>query len=109
VEHLEEAPYRELLIAIWDAVHDVAPFRFRALDEIRASVRAAAPLEVSWQEALDEQIMQNILPKCKGASPTVGEALAHVVQLTTGASPLSHAKAEEMLHGFHQHGYASSF
>ena len=90
-------------------MHEVAPFSFRVLDEIGAYVRAAAPLGVSWEEALDEQLVQKILPKCKGANPAVGEALEQVVRLTMGAYPLSHAKAEEMLDGFHQHGFASYF
>ena len=76
------------------------------LDEIDAYVRAAEPLGVSWQETLDEQIVQKILPKCKGASPTVGQVLEQVVRLTAREIPLSHAKAEEMLDGFHQHGFA---
>jgi hypothetical protein len=49
------------------------------------------------------------LPKCKGASPAVGEALEQVVRLTAGVYPLSFASAEEMLDGFHQHGFASYF
>jgi hypothetical protein len=56
-----------------------------------------------------KQLVQKILPRCKGASPLVGEALEHVVRLTASAYPLSHAKAEEMLDGFHQHRFASYF
>jgi hypothetical protein len=56
-----------------------------------------------------KQLVQKILPKRKGACPTVGKALEQVVRLTAGAYPLSHVKAEEMLDGFHQHGFASYF
>lgn len=56
-----------------------------------------------------KQLVQKILPRCKGASPTVREALEQVVRLPAGAYPLSHVKAEEMRDGFHQHGFASSF
>lgn len=87
----------------------MASFSFRVLEKIGAYVRTAAPLGASWEEALDEQVVQKILPKCKGASPAVGEALEQIVRLTANAYSLSHAKAEEMLDGFHQHGFASSF
>jgi len=108
-EHLGEAPYRDDLMEVWDVAYVVAPFAFRMLDEIAAYVGAAEELGVSWQEALDEQLLQKVLPKLKGADLRVGEALEWLVELTSEDFPLSNTKANEMLDEFRQHGFASYF
>jgi hypothetical protein len=106
--HLEDKPYRDLLMQLWDAVHSVAPFGFRVLDEIQAYVAAAEEMGETWQTALDEQILQKVLPKLKGADHSVRLALEGVVPLMRDQFPLSHAKAERMLQGA-QYGFASYF
>ncbi len=108
-EHLGDAPYHETLMEVWDVVHAVAPFAFRVLDDIQAYVRLAESLSVPWQEALDEQLLQKVLPKLKGADLRVGETLERFVALTAEDLPLSHAKANEMLDDFRQHGFTSFF
>ncbi len=65
--YIDGESFSELLMAVWDAVHEVAPFAFRVFDEIKVYVTAARNLGREWEEALDEQILQKILPKCKGA------------------------------------------
>lgn len=109
-EHLGEAPYREILMQIWDEVHTVAPFAFRVLDEIKTYVKEAEALDVSWQDALDEQLLQKILPKLKGADDRVGVALKAFVDIVKDKDfPLSHKKATKMLETFNQHGFTSYF
>lgn len=109
-EHLGEVPYREILMQIWDEVHAVAPFAFRVLDEIKTYVKEAEALEVSWQDALDEQLLQKILPKLKGADDRVGVALKAFVDIVKQKDfPLSHKKATKMLETFNQHGFTSYF
>ena len=109
-EHLGDAPYRETLMGVWDVVHDVAPFAFRVLGDIQAYVMLAAEeLGVPWQDALDEQLLQKVLPKLKGADLRVGEALEKLVALTAEELPLSNAKATKMLEEFRLHGFTSFF
>lgn len=107
--HLGSAPYASLLLAIWDVVHPVAPFAFRVIDEIRAYVEHAEALGFGWEEALDEQLLQKILPKLKGAEPRVGKALSEFLKLTQDTCPLSHRKASRILDGYSAHGIASYF
>ena len=64
---------------------------------------------VPWEEALDEQLLQKVLPKLKGADLRVGEALEGLVALTAEDLPLSNAKATKMLDDFRQHGFTSFF
>jgi hypothetical protein len=107
--HLSAAPYRDDLLAVWDAVRFVGPFTFRVLDEIAAYVASAVVLAVPWEEALDEQLLQKVLPKLKGADPAIGEALIDFLAISDGRFPLSHRRAAVMLDGFQKHGFASYF
>ncbi len=109
VAHLADTPYQTDVIEVWDAVRHVGPFAFRVLDEIRAYVDAAVAMGTPWEEALDEQLLQKVLPKLKGADPRVGDALSRVVAATEDRFPLCHAKAAAMLEGFRSHGFASYF
>jgi hypothetical protein len=109
-EHLGEVPYRKMLMQIWDEVHAVAPFAFRVLDEIKTYVKEAEALDVPWQDALDEQLLQKILPKLKGGDDRVGVALKAFVDIVNDKDfPLSHKKANKMLETFNQHGFTSYF
>ncbi|BAY78459.1 hypothetical protein NIES25_49330 [Nostoc linckia NIES-25] len=108
-EHLGEVDYREILMKVWDNLHLVAPFAFRVLDEIKNYVNEAKVLGISWEEALDEQLLQKILPKLKGADDRVGEALKAFVDIAENKFNLSHAKASKMLKTFEQHGFTSYF
>lgn len=107
-EHLGDVPYRDVLMDIWDAVHEAAPFAFRVLDEIKAYVDESKKFDVSWEEAVDEQLLQKVLPKMKGANLKVGEALEDLETLTENF-PLSRAKVQGMRQGFLQHGFVSYF
>lgn len=109
-EHLGDVPYREILIKIWDEVHTVAPFAFRVIDEIKTYIQEAEALDVSWQDALDEQLLQKILPKFKGTDERVGVALQAFVNIADKEGfTLSHKKATKMLETFNQHGFTSYF
>lgn len=109
-EYLGEVEYREIMMQIWDQVHEVAPFAFRVLDEIKTYVKEAELLEISWQDALDEQLLQKILPKFKGADERVGEALDALVKIAEqNRFTLSHKKADKMLETFKKHGFTSYF
>lgn len=107
--HMSGWEFQQDVLAIWDAVRFVAPFAFRVLDEIRAYHDGAAALGVSWQEALDEQILQKVLPRLKGADPRVEQALVQVASHCEDRFPLTFRKVTEMLQAYRQHGFASYF
>ena len=110
VEHIGEAAHGADLLAAWDALHGVAPFAFRVVDEIDTYVKASAALGVSWTEALDEQLLQKVLPKVRGLDPAAGEALETFIAFADEERyPLSRAKASEMLARFTLHGSVSFF
>lgn len=86
------------------------PFAFRVMDEIKQYRAAGEQLGCKWEDTLDEQIVQKILPKCKGADLRIGGMLKTLEGvLPADAYPLSHAKIQRMIEGFHQHGFASYF
>jgi hypothetical protein len=80
------------------------------LDEIEEYVQTAQDHGTSWEEALDEQLLQKVLPKVKGTEPKVGEALRSFLEAVPEETyPLSHAKAQRMLEDFRAHGFTSYF
>jgi hypothetical protein len=108
-EHLGDRPYRNMLLELYDALLDVAPFAYRVLDNISNYFDAATESGASWQDATDEQILQKILPKVKGTDPRTGVALLAVIELTNEGFPLSNAKARQMSDAFRDHGFVSFF
>jgi MoxR-like ATPase len=107
--HMDGAPFRDTLLTVWDAVSPVAPFAFRVVDEVATYVDRSGSLGVTWQEALDDQLLQKVLPKLKGTDPKLRGALELLVAATADEFPLSHAKATRMLDDFTVHGLVSYF
>ena len=108
-EHLGDVPYADELMQIWDAVGDVTPFAFRVLDEVRSYVDEAASVGVDWREAVDEQLLQKVLTKIKGAEQRVEETLVRFMECSVDRFPLSHAKAARMAELLRDHGITSYF
>jgi 5-methylcytosine-specific restriction endonuclease McrBC GTP-binding regulatory subunit McrB len=107
--HIGEADYRDLVMEVWDAVSAVAPFAFRVLDEIEAYVSLAEDMGVGWEQAVDEQLVQKVLPKIRGADPRVGEVLTAIMEIAGENLPLTKKKADAMNEAFVQHGFTSYF
>jgi hypothetical protein len=107
--HMAGAPYQSVVLDIWDAMGGVAPFAYRVLDDIATYVEESADLEIGWETALDEQLLQKVLPKIKGTDPRIGDALERFIELTRDEFPLSNAKAEAMSSAYRDHGFVSYF
>ena len=108
-QHLEGREYRAVLLDVWDAVSAVAPFAFRVVDEIGAYVDAAAEDGVSWEQAVDEQLLQKVLPKMKGTDLRLRSALSRFIEISEDRFPLSHAKAVALRAAFVEHGFTEFF
>lgn len=109
VDHLARHECADRLLAVWEAVHAVAPFAFRTLDDITEYIQQCGASGAPWQEALDEQVLQKVLVRVRGASPTVGDALRALVAACGEELPLTRDRASRMLVGFMRDGVASFF
>ena len=107
--HLAGSPLAETLLSAWEALHEVAPFAFRVVDDIRNYVDAAEAIGVEVEEALDEQMLQKLLPKVHGIDPRIEQALTGFIELCGDRFPLSSDKARRMRIRFNEHGSASYF
>jgi hypothetical protein len=107
--HLDGFPYQGLLLATWDALGSVAPFGFRVLDEIHAYIAAAVEEGTHWQTALDEQLVQKVLPRVRGADARVGQLLHDLLEVFDERFPLARAKTLDMFDGYTRHGFTSFF
>lgn len=109
-KYLIDVNYREILLQIWDNLYEVAPFAFRTLDEIKTYVKEAEVLGVFQKDALDEQLLQKIIPKLKGTDHRVGKALKLLIEIAENKEfNLSLAKANKMLATFEKYGFTSYF
>ncbi len=113
-QHLEEelrgASFGEPLLEVWDCVRSVAPFGYRVVREFTAYVNHGQNLGLSVQEAVDEQLLQKVLPKFRGSDPRTVEALSRLRALAEAQQwKLSLTKLDEMLDCHERHGLVSFF
>jgi hypothetical protein len=108
-EFVGDMPWQSTLLSVWDALVDAAPFAFRVVDEIRSYIQEADQLGVPWDMALDEQLLQKVLPKVKGVDPRVGDGLQQLMTVCGDRFPLTRTKTHQMLQAFKQHGFVSFF
>ena len=101
--------YAEDLVRIWIQLRLVAPFAYRVLDDIAVYVEEANRLGRPWQSALDEQVLQKVLPKLNGADQRAEQVLKELSTLPAEKFPLSREKAESMLRRLVNDGVASYF
>jgi hypothetical protein len=76
------------------------------VDEIREYVDLSEQEREGWEEPLDEQILQKVLPKVRGADLRTGPALEKLIELAGDTLPLTRAKATTMHGSFQQYGFA---
>jgi hypothetical protein len=105
---LGDVPWAPTVMAVWDALRGLTPFGFRVLDEIQLYVAAAEEVSTPWRVALDEQLVQKVLPRLRGADRRLDLGLeAFLAALGPEGFPLSRAKAQEMRDDYAIHGFAS--
>jgi hypothetical protein len=112
--HLMEKAWPEewadFILRVWDAVHDTAPFAFRVLDDMHAYISAATGMGTDWREALEDCLLQKILPRIKGNDPRVKAALENLLEpAAEKGMSLVRARLELMLGQWKQYGFTSFF
>jgi MoxR-like ATPase len=106
---IERKEVREPLMAIWDAIVDVAPFSIRVIDEINKYIDAAVNLRIPWEQALDDQICQKILPRVRGTDIRLGVMLQKLHEITVNRFPRSNGKIQQLTYGYQNYGIVSFF
>ncbi len=92
------------------AVAPAKPFAFRVVDEMKSYVGESEALDVAWQAAVDEQVLQKVLPKLTGADPAVRFALEALLALADeNGLDLTYRKAKRMLDDYDRDGFTSYF
>jgi hypothetical protein len=106
--HMKGFPWADIVLQVWDTLVEVAPFGFRVLDEINAYVIGATEIGTDQSHALDEQLVQKVLPRLRGDSDA-GPAIDAFITLTDGRYPLANTKARLMRAELNAHGFVSFF
>lgn len=108
IAHLGEGPAASVLLEVWDALRPVAPFGFRVLDEVSTYLITAEEVGTSWEQALDEQLVQKVLPRVRSDASAGGSIDAFLAVLGDDY-PLARAKASKMRADLDAHGYLEFF
>ncbi|MGZ4148992.1 MAG: McrB family protein [Actinomycetota bacterium] len=108
VAHLGDAAYAPDLLEVWDVLQPIAPFGFRVLDEVSAYVVAAQEMGTDWRVALDEQLVQKVLPRVRGDASTT-PVIDGFLTVVDEDFPLARAKALEMRADLEDHGFLAYF
>jgi 5-methylcytosine-specific restriction endonuclease McrBC GTP-binding regulatory subunit McrB len=106
---VERKEVRQSLMDVWDAVSEVAPFSIRVVDEINRYVNAAVMLKIPWEQALDDQICQKILPRVRGTDIRLGVMLQKLNDITANRFPRSYGKVQQLNYGYQNYGIVSFF
>ena len=107
---LGDKPYKSVILAIWDAINELAPFAYRVINDMKKYVDDAIKEGVDWRVAIDEQVLQKILPKLKGANIDSGVKLEELKEiLETEQLKLSERKLIKMLERYSQYGVITYF
>lgn len=102
---LGDRPWKSLLLDLWRTGRGVAPFAFRTLDDVDRYVALRTAQGDRWEAAVDEMILQKILPKVKGGDPAAGDFLETCLRRLPDDFSLSRTRAERMLKRFRETGH----
>lgn len=108
VDHLGHVPYAAMILDVWDALRPIAPFGFRVLDEIQAYVVHADEIGTDWHVAIDEQLVQKVLPRVR-SDAGAGDALDAFLKVIGEDFPLARAKASKMRADLDTYGFVEFF
>lgn len=103
-KHLKASPWKPLLLELWEKSQVLTQIGFRVLDEINQYIELNLEWGVSWQEALDEQVLQKILPRISQVLPHRETFLLQMIEATQHL-PQSNERLEALLEQHNARGY----
>ncbi len=108
--YIAEKPFADVLMSIWNAVHHVAPFAYRVLDDFVDYIASAEKIGIPWTKALDEMVVQKVLPRIKGNDSRLDAVFATLEDIARqNELDLVLDKVTYMRTCYHEHGFTSFF
>lgn len=109
-DYVGDVEYKQAIMDIWDAVRPVAPFAYRVIDDMKAYISVTQSCGGSLEEALDDQVLQKVLPKIRSADGVTTKVLEDLVEVVLNLNLKESAKkAQRMLAGAKNHGFPDFF
>jgi predicted RNA-binding protein with PUA-like domain/energy-coupling factor transporter ATP-binding protein EcfA2 len=103
---LEGQPYQSLLVEIFRLFEPLIPISLRSCKDICTYIQTAQTLDITWQNALDQQLLQKIFARLRSAEPeAIGllkavEALLPAQDFPLAQKQIQHLKAQWLKQGF---------
>jgi len=107
-QFMQSWSYGKELLTLWALVHPYAPFAFRTMETMHQYICVAVELGITWQQALDEQVMQKIYPKFNSLSPQFNQGIKQLQQfcqqhdLQLSLAKLAEIQRQQQEQGFSQ-------
>lgn len=106
---LSSSPWRETLLSLWQMLSPLVPLSYRSLEDIQTYLERAVMLGCSWQKALDEQVVQKILPRLRYLKALHLPLLEELQQALPSEFGLTHRKLQQMIEAIQEQGFGAYF
>jgi hypothetical protein len=108
-ERLRDQPWGAWILQLWPELQQLTPFGYRSLEDIEAYILQAMALGVDWQVALDEQLVQKLLPRLRQSRSRDLASLQRLLNQLPPELNLTRQKLESWLDQLQAQGFAHFF
>jgi uncharacterized protein YdiU (UPF0061 family) len=103
---LEGLPYKTVLKETLTCLSPVIPLSFRTCKDILSYIESATQLGLTWQTALDQQILQKLLARLRSSDPTLLNRLNQLADLLPETDfPLTRKRLSQLISQWQREGF----
>jgi len=103
---LDGLPYRAVLRETLTCLSPVIPLSFRTCKDILSYIESATQLGLTWQTALDQQILQKLLARLRSSDPTLLNRLNQLADLLPETDfPLTRKRLSQLIGQWQREGF----
>lgn len=104
-----QGPWADFCGQLWEPLQEIAPLSYRSLNEMHSYLQAALAAGLDWENALDQQLVQKVLPRLQQLQPRHVSALTALAAVLPPHFCLSRQKLQQLQQSLQEMGFASFF
>ncbi|MBF2054888.1 MAG: EVE domain-containing protein [Candidatus Sericytochromatia bacterium] len=108
-EWFAQGPWADCCSQLWEPLQQVAPLSYRSLNDMHSYLQAALAMGLDWESALDQQLVQKVLPQLQQLQPHHARALASLAAVLPERFCLSRQKLQQLQQSLQEMGFAAFF
>lgn len=106
---IPDSPWKDLVAQIWESLDTLVPFSYRSLEDMHRYIERAVDLGCAWETALDEQLVQKILPRLHFLKARHLSVLEALLEQLSQDYPLARRKLQMISFQIQDQGFGSYF